>query len=142
MPIFDRDKYAPAGGLARGAYILADSDRGAPHVILIGTGSEVQLCIKAYEALKARGIGSRVVSMPSSFFVPELGQSQAEVNFTNADQSAIWVHNGRPAGRWNYDVSGRLIGFFSELSAPSIYLTNTVGIATNVAPDACAMARA
>src|SRR3954468_607222 len=49
-----------------------------------------------------------VVSMPSSFFVPEIDQSQPEVNFTNADQSAIWVHNGRPAGRWNYDVSGRL----------------------------------
>jgi transketolase len=65
LPIFDRGKYAPASGLARGAYILADSDKGAPQVILIGTGSEVQLCVKTYEALKARGIGCRVVSMPS-----------------------------------------------------------------------------
>jgi transketolase len=65
LPVFDRGKYAPASGLKRGAYILADPDKGAPQVILIGTGSEVQLCVKTHEALKARGIGSRVVSMPS-----------------------------------------------------------------------------
>lgn len=65
LPIVDRGVYAAASGVARGGYILADADKGDPKVILIGTGSEVQLCVKVYEQLKARGIGARVVSMPS-----------------------------------------------------------------------------
>jgi transketolase len=63
VPTFDRSKYAPASGLAQGAYILADSS-GTPEVILIGTGSEVQLCVGAYEQLTAAGVKVRVVSMP------------------------------------------------------------------------------
>jgi transketolase len=63
LPTFDRTKYAPASGLQRGAYIMADSE-GEPEVILIGTGSEVQLCVEAHEQLKSEGIRSRVVSMP------------------------------------------------------------------------------
>ena len=65
LPTFDRTKYAPAAGVARGAYILADADGGKPQVILMGTGSEVSLCIDVYEKLKADGIQARVVSMPS-----------------------------------------------------------------------------
>lgn len=64
VPTLDRSKYAPASGLARGAYVLADSP-GTPEVILIGTGSEVSLCLAAYEQLKADGVRVRVVSMPS-----------------------------------------------------------------------------
>jgi len=63
LPTFDRRNYASAAGVARGAYVLADADK--PRVILIGTGSEVRLCIEAHEKLKADGIASRVVSMPS-----------------------------------------------------------------------------
>ena len=63
LPTLDRERYAHAAGLARGAYVLADSDE--PDVILMGTGSEVSLCVGAYEALKAEGIPARVVSMPS-----------------------------------------------------------------------------
>lgn len=63
LPTLDRERYAHAAGLARGAYVLADSDD--PDVILMGTGSEVSLCVGAYEALKADGISARVVSMPS-----------------------------------------------------------------------------
>ncbi len=63
VPTFDRTKYAPAAGVAQGAYIMADSG-GTPDVILIGTGSEVQLCIGAYEKLTAEGVKARVVSMP------------------------------------------------------------------------------
>jgi transketolase len=65
LPIIDRAKYASAEGVARGAYVLADTDNGPPQVILIGTGSEVRLCIAAHEDLTSRGIRSRVVSMPS-----------------------------------------------------------------------------
>ncbi|MCC0807289.1 transketolase [Methylobacterium sp. W2] len=64
LPTLDRSAFASAAGTAKGAYVLADSE-GTPDVILIGTGSEVQLCVSAYEALKAEGIKARVVSMPS-----------------------------------------------------------------------------
>ena len=65
LPTFDRTRYAPAAGVRRGAYILADAANAKPKVILIGTGSEVALCIEAYEKLKAENIPARVVSMPS-----------------------------------------------------------------------------
>ena len=65
LPTFDRTKYAPASGVARGAYVLADAPGGSPDVLLLATGSEVHLCVAAHEHLVAKGIGSRVVSMPS-----------------------------------------------------------------------------
>ena len=65
LPTLDRSKYAPASGLARGAYVLADAEDGKPEVLLLGTGSEVQLCVDAYEQLKERDVKARVVSMPS-----------------------------------------------------------------------------
>jgi transketolase len=65
VPTLDRTKYAAADGLHRGAYVLADAPNGRPEVLLLGTGSEVALCVAAYEALTAEGIGARVVSMPS-----------------------------------------------------------------------------
>jgi transketolase len=65
LPTLDRNKYAPAAGVARGAYVLADAPGGNPEVILIATGSEVCLAVEAHEKLLAEGIGSRVVSMPS-----------------------------------------------------------------------------
>jgi transketolase len=73
LPTFDRSRYAAADGLARGAYVmagdLADNPAGSsnrrPDVILMASGSEVQLCISAYERLKQEGIAGRVVSMPS-----------------------------------------------------------------------------
>src|SRR5262249_34004612 len=58
-------KYAPASGVAKGAYVLADAPDSKPEVILMGTGSEVSLCISAHEQLLTQGIKSRVVSMPS-----------------------------------------------------------------------------
>lgn len=65
MPTLDRTKYAPASGVARGAYVLADAPGGNPEVILIASGSEVSLAVQAHEKLVADGIRSRVVSMPS-----------------------------------------------------------------------------
>ncbi|KQO75161.1 transketolase [Methylobacterium sp. Leaf88] len=64
LPTLDRSTYAAASGTAKGAYVLADCE-GTPEVILIGTGSEVQLCVSVYEALTAEGVKARVVSMPS-----------------------------------------------------------------------------
>ena len=65
IPTFDRSKYAAASGVAKGAYILADAPDGKPELILMATGSEVSLCISAYEMLSAEGRKVRVVSMPS-----------------------------------------------------------------------------
>jgi transketolase len=65
LPTLDRAKYAPASGLTRGAYVLADADGGDPDVILIASGSEVSVAVDAHENLLAEGIRSRVVSMPS-----------------------------------------------------------------------------
>jgi transketolase len=65
VPTFDRSRYAPASGLRRGGYVLADPAVGPPEVIVIATGSEVALAVAAYEELTARGVSVRVVSMPS-----------------------------------------------------------------------------
>ena len=65
LPTLDRSAYAPAAGVARGAYVLADSPGGSPEVILIASGSELILAVEAHEKLLAEGIPSRVVSMPS-----------------------------------------------------------------------------
>jgi len=65
LPTLDRSRYAPASGVAKGAYVLADAPDGKPEVILIATGSEVSLAAAAHELLVVAGIGSRVVSMPS-----------------------------------------------------------------------------
>ena len=65
LPTLDRSKYAPASGLSKGAYILADAKGGKPDLLLLATGSEVALCVEAYEQLTADGVKARVVSMPS-----------------------------------------------------------------------------
>lgn len=65
MPTLDRNIYNSAKGLHQGAYILADADDGKPEVILIASGTEVGLCVEAYEQLKSEGIKARVVSIPS-----------------------------------------------------------------------------
>jgi transketolase len=64
MPTLDRTKFAPAAGVARGAYVLADAAGGKPEVILMASGSELSLCVEAREKLQTAGIQARVVSMP------------------------------------------------------------------------------
>jgi transketolase len=65
LPTLDRTRYAPASGVARGAYVLADAPGGKPEVILIASGSELSLAVKTHEQLRDEGVRSRVVSMPS-----------------------------------------------------------------------------
>ena len=64
LPTLDRSRYAAADGVARGAYVLADAPDGKPDVLLLATGSEVSVCVEAYETLAAEGVKARVVSMP------------------------------------------------------------------------------
>ncbi len=86
LPTLDRSKYASAKGTAQGAYILADAANGQPSVILIGTGSELSLCVEAYEKLTAEGVAARVVSMPSWYLFsqqsPEYQESVLPSNVT------------------------------------------------------------
>jgi transketolase len=65
LPTLDRTQYAPAAGAARGGYVLSDAPNSKPQVILIGTGSEVSLCLEAQKQLAAEGVAARVVSLPS-----------------------------------------------------------------------------
>jgi transketolase len=75
IPIFDRSRYASASGVARGAYILADAEGGKPDVILVASGSEVSLCVEAFERLKTDSIRARVVSLPSWELFEQQNQS-------------------------------------------------------------------
>src|SRR5678815_2145803 len=65
VPTLDRDQYATAEGLRRGAYVLADAPNSKPDILLIGTGSDVGLIVTAYHKLIAREINVRIISMPS-----------------------------------------------------------------------------
>lgn len=119
LPIFDRGIYAPASGLARGAYVMADSD-GEPQVILIGTGSEVQLCIAAYEDLKTRGVHARVVSMPSWDLFEKQDKSYRDTVLPPHVKARVAVEQGSAIGWDRYaGPSGAIIGMHTfGASAP------------------------
>ena len=97
LPTVDRSKYAPASGLAKGAYVLADSG-GTPDVILIGTGSEVQWCVGAYEKLVAEGVKVRVVSMPSWDLFEKQSAEYKESVFPKAVRARVSVEAGTTLG--------------------------------------------
>jgi transketolase len=78
LPTLDRTRYASASGLSRGAYVLADAPDGKPQVILMGSGSEVVLCIDAYEKLKQEGMAAYVASMPFWELLEQQGQSSRD----------------------------------------------------------------
>ena len=120
LPTLDRTKYAPASGLARGAYVLADTEGGKPQVILIGTGSEVSLCVGAYEKLKEEGIRARVVSMPSWDIFESQDQSYRDQVFPPDVTSRVAVEAAATLGWDRYVGSkGRIIGMRSfGASAP------------------------
>jgi transketolase len=65
LPVLDRARMQPGGGLMRGAYVLADPPQGSPRIILIATGSEVAVAVGAQKLLAEKGVAARVVSMPS-----------------------------------------------------------------------------
>jgi transketolase len=111
LPTLDRERYAPATGLARGGYVLADAPNGDPRVILIGTGSEVSLCIDVYEKLKAEGIAVRVVSMPSwELFERETQAYRDEILPPNVT-ARVSVEMGSVVGWDRYaGATGEIIG--------------------------------
>jgi transketolase len=111
LPTLDRSKYAPAAGLARGAYVLADAPGGNPELILIASGSEVSLAVDAHEKLLAEGIRSRVVSMPSWEIFDEQLQDYRDSVLPPAVTARIAVEQASTFGWERYVGStGRVIG--------------------------------
>jgi transketolase len=111
LPVLDRARYAPAAGLARGAYVLADAKGGKPEIILIATGSEVSLAVEAHEKLAGDGIRSRVVSMPSWEIFEEQPREYRESVLPPAVTARVAIEQGSTLG-WDRYVgpSGRVIG--------------------------------
>jgi len=120
LPTLDRSKYAPASGVARGAYVLADPPGGNPEIILIATGSELSLVVRAHEQLLAENIRSRVVSMPSwDIFERQTPDYQDSV-LPPGIRARIAVEQGSTLG-WERYVGreGRIIGMHTfGASAP------------------------
>jgi transketolase len=120
LPTIDRTKYAAASGVTKGAYILADAADGKPDVILMATGSEVDLCVKAYEKLVADGVKVRLVSMPSWEIFEHQPKEYRESVFPPSITARVSVEQAGTLG-WDKYVGpgGRIIGMHTfGASAP------------------------
>ena len=119
LPTLDRGTYASAEGVAKGAYVLADCE-GTPEVILIGTGSELQLCVGAYETLTAEGVKARVVSMPSWDLFERQDEAYRESVLPPDVLARVAVEQGTVMGWDRYaGSSGAIVGMHTfGASAP------------------------
>ena len=120
MPTLDRSKYAAASGVSKGAYVLADAEGGKPDLILIGTGSEVSLCLEAAEKLKADGTRVRVVSMPCWALFEQQDASYRESVLPASVTARVSVEMASVFGWERYvGLQGRSVGMRSfGASAP------------------------
>jgi transketolase len=110
VPIFDRSRYASAEGLRRGGYVLADCD-GEPELILIATGSEVQLALGAHETLIGEGIGSRVVSLPCWEIFDRQDQEYRDEVLPPGVTARVAIEEGSPQGWERYvGTAGAIMG--------------------------------
>ena len=111
LPTLDRRTYAPATGVARGAYVLADPPGGNPEVILIASGSEVSLAVEAHDKLIAEGIRSRVVSMPSWDIFEHQTQEYRDSVLPPAVKARVAVEQASTFGWERYvGTAGHVIG--------------------------------
>jgi transketolase len=111
LPTLDRGRYASAEGVARGAYVLADSSDGPPEMILIATGSEVSLAVEAHEKLRAEGIRSRVVSMPSWDIFEDQPQAYRDSVLPPQVTARIAIEQGSMLGWERYvGPAGKVVG--------------------------------
>jgi transketolase len=120
LATLDRTRYAPASGVARGAYVLADAPDHRPDVLLLATGSEVALCIAAYEQLKAEGIQARVISMPSWELFESQDQEYRDSVLPAEITARVAVEAASPLGWERYTGrGGSILGLDTfGLSAP------------------------
>ena len=111
VPTFDRTKYAPAAGVAKGGYVLADAAGGKPDVLLIGTGSEVQLCVGAYEKLTVEGVKARVVSLPSFLLFEQQDQAYRDEVLPPSVGARLSIEEASTLGWERYvGTAGAIIG--------------------------------
>jgi transketolase len=136
LPVFDRSRYAPAAGLARGAYIMADTEN--PQVILIGSGSEVALCIEARDKLERKGIAARVVSMPSWELFERQDEDYRNTVLPPQIRARVAVEMGSVIGWDRYaGCGGAIIGMHSfGASAPIKDLMRKFGFVADKVIDA------
>ena len=130
LPTLDRSKYAPASGVAHGAYILADAPDNDPEVILIATGSEVTLAVEAHEKLIAEGIRSRVVSMPSWEIFEQQSEEYQDSVLPPKVKARVAVEQASTLG-WERYVgrSGQIIGMKTfGASAPFKVCRESLGL--------------
>jgi transketolase len=129
LPIFDREKYGSAEGLARGAYILADAKASKPQVILIASGSEVAVALEGYEKLTAEGVAARVVSMPSWDLFEKQPQEYRDQVLPPAVTARLAIEAAAPFGWERYvGTQGAVIGMNRfGASAPAKVLAEKFG---------------
>jgi transketolase len=120
LPTLDRSKYASAAGLAKGGYVLTDAKDGKPDVLLIGTGSEVSMCVAAHELLAKDGVKSRVVSLPCWELFEHQPQEYKDAVLPPSVKARVSVEKASTLGWRRYvGTTGKAIGMKSfGASAP------------------------
>jgi len=133
MPTLDRTKYAPASGVAKGAYVLADAAGGKPEVILMASGSELSLCVEAREKLQATGIQARVVSMPCWELFEKQDAAYKESVLPSSVTARISIEMASTFGWERYTgPKGRILGMHSfGASAPLKDLLKKFGFSSD-----------
>jgi transketolase len=139
LPTLDRAKLGPATGLKRGGYVLKEAEGGAPQVLLLATGSEVSLCLEAWDTLKAKGVRSRVVSLPSWELFEEQDAAYKESVLPAAVMARVAVEQASTMGWDRYTgFGGKVVGMHTfGASAPLKALQKKFGfLAEHVADTA------
>jgi transketolase len=138
LPTLDREKYAAASGLQRGAYTLSEAGNGKPDVLLMATGSEVSLCMAAQEELAKQGVHARVISMPSWKLFEDQDEAYRESVLPSAIRARVSVEQAARFGWERYvGIDGARIGMrtFGE-SAPLQKLVKKFGFTVDVVVEA------
>jgi transketolase len=132
LPTFDRKRFAGANGLAHGAYVLADAEGGKPDVLLISTGSEVSLCVEAFEELTRQGIRARVVSMPSWELFERQSEEYQRTVLPPSVKARVAVEQASTLGWARYTgMDGAILGMKTfGASAPLKVLQKEFGFTT------------
>ncbi len=138
VPVIDRTAFAPAAGLRRGGYVLADAPAGSPDVLLIGTGSEVPLCLGARERLRAAGIMARVVSLPSWELFERQDETYRASVLPAGVTARVTVEAGSPLGWERYAGPRGIILAMREFgaSAPAEDLARRFGFTVEAVAEA------
>src|SRR5258705_294718 len=133
LPTFDRKRFAAASGLSKGAYVLADAEDGNPEVLLMATGSEVSLCVEAYEELTRQGVRARVVSMPSWELFERQSEEYRRTVLPTTVKARVAVEQASTLGWCRYvGIDGAILGMKTfGASAPLKVLQKEFGFTTD-----------